>query len=220
MGDRAIGYVRLSQESDTSIEDQKQEIRDLANEHNLTLTRIYDDGERSSGFDADREEYLRMQAVLEDGDVDHLIVRDRDRLSRDKRERSMLLYDLDEWDVSLWTTVDGSQVEIDDDEDWLIEMIRGYMDDVAKRREIEKAKAKTEERIENGYYHGKPPFGFRFDERKQHLEPDPEEFPDAIEIIERRESGDSLREIEDDYPVSRTTVQRLYEDREKYLNAA
>lgn len=218
---QAVGYVRLSQESDTSIEDQKEEIRELAAEHDMELVRIYDDGERSSGFDNTREEYLRMQSILEDEDVDHLIVRDRDRLSRDKRERSMLLYDLEEWGLELWTTVEGERVEIDDDEDWLMEMIRSYMADVQKRREIEKSKRKTEERVENGYWQGRPPFGLRLDEQNQYLEPKPETYDTARSIIERHESGESLRSIagDDGVPVSRSTVRRVVENQERYLNA-
>ena len=214
----AVGYVRLSQESDTSIEDQRREIRELADEQSFDLLRIYDDGERSSGFDSERSEYLRMQAVLEDEDVGHLIVRDRDRLSRDKRERSILLYDLDEWDVTLWTTSDGERVEIDDEEDWLMEMIRSYMDDVAKRREIEKARKKTQERVEAGYWQGRPPFGLQLDDEGKHLEPDPNEYDTAVDIIERRESGDSLRSIANEVEPSRSTVRRVVENKERYLN--
>ena len=68
----AVGYTRLSQKSDASIDDQKQEIRDLADEQGFNLTRIYDDGELASGFDSERPEYLQMQTELEDGLADVL----------------------------------------------------------------------------------------------------------------------------------------------------
>lgn len=217
----ALGYTRLSQDSDTSIDDQKQEIRELADEHGFDLLRIFNDGERSSGFNAERPEYLQMQAYLEDEDVDALIVRNRDRLSRDKRERSMLLYDLEEWGVDLWTTVDGARVDISNDEDWLMEMIHAYMDDVAKRKEIAKAQKKVNERLENGWYHGRPPFGFRFNGAKTDLEPDPEEYPVAQRILELRDDGCSLREIGDelDDAPSRSTIRRIIDNRSRYSGA-
>ncbi|MCT9096969.1 recombinase family protein [Haloarchaeobius sp. HME9146] len=213
---RAIGYTRLSQTSDTSIPDQKQEIRDLAAREGFSLVKIYNDGERSSGFDATRPEYLEMQAYLESNDVDVLLVRDRDRLSRDKRERSILYYDLDEWGVELWTTVDG-QVELSDDESWLIEMIRNYMDDVAKRREIQKAKQKVRERVESGYWQGRPPFGFQFDTDKKYLEPDSEKFQIALTVIGLWEDGATWSEIGDETGVSNGTISRILNNKERYL---
>lgn len=53
----AIGYTRLSRDSDTSIDRQKRHIREYADKNGLLLDHIYDDGERSSGFDESRQEY-------------------------------------------------------------------------------------------------------------------------------------------------------------------
>jgi len=63
----AIGYTRLSQESDTSIDRQKRHIREYADENGLTLETIYDDGERSSGFDESREEYQQVRTACSPG---------------------------------------------------------------------------------------------------------------------------------------------------------
>jgi len=49
-----IGYTRLSQDSDTSIERQKRHIREYTDQHEMSLERIYDDGERTSGWDEQR----------------------------------------------------------------------------------------------------------------------------------------------------------------------
>ena len=223
----AVGYTRLSQESDTSIPDQKEEIRYLAAEQDFDLLRIYDDGQRSSGFDAERPEYLEMQATLEENDIDALFVRDRDRLSRDKRERSMLYYDLDEWGVELWTTTDGQRVEFGDDESWLIEMIRNYMDDVLKRREIAKAKRKVNERVENGYWQGRPRWGTEFDDAKEYLAPG-ENFEDALLAIKLREARDedgghaySYRDIIDETSIpSTSTLKSILDRKEWYLALA
>ena len=212
----AVGYVRLSQKSDASIEDQKQEIHDLAGKQGFQLTHIYDDGELASGFDAERPEYLRMQTELEDGLADVLIVRGRDRLSRDKRERSMLMYDIEDWGVELWTTTDKARIELNSDEAWLIEMIQAYIDDVAKRREIQRARTKIQQRVDSGFHQGRPRYGTEFDEQKQHLVPG-DDFGDVITAIEMREAGVSFRSIVEQTSIpSTSTLSRILERKDWY----
>ena len=212
----AIGYTRLSQKSDASIDDQKQEIRDLADEQGFELTRIYDDGELASGFDSERPEYLQMQTDLEDGLADVLIVRGRDRLSRDKRERSMLMYDIEDWSVELWTTTERARIEFNSDEAWLIEMIQAYIDDVAKRREIQRARTKIQQRVDAGYHQGRPKYGTEFDEQKEHLVPG-DNFGDVITAIEMREAGESFRSIVEQTSIpSTSTLSRVLERKDWY----
>jgi DNA invertase Pin-like site-specific DNA recombinase len=214
----AVGYTRLSQKSDASIVDQKREIRELAEEQGFQLYQIYNDGELASGFDSDRPEYLQMQADLEDGVADVLIVRDRDRLSRDKRERSMLMYDIQDWGVELWTTTDRVRIELNSDEAWLIEMIQAYMDDVAKRREIQRARAKIQQRVEAGYHQGRPRYGTEFDEQRQHLVPG-NNFEDVMTAIEMKETGESFRSIVEQTAIpSTSTLSRILERKEWYRN--
>ena len=212
----AIGYTRLSQKSDASIDDQKQEIRDLADEQGFELTRIYDDGELASGFDSERPEYLQMQADLEDGLADVLIVRGRDRLSRDKRERSMLMYDIEDWSVELWTTTERARIELNSDEAWLIEMIQAYIDDVAKKREIQRARTKIQQRVDAGYHQGRPRYGTEFDEQREHLVPG-DHFGDVITAIEMREAGESFRSIVEQTSITSTsTLSRVLERKDWY----
>ena len=212
----AVGYTRLSQKSDTSIDDQMQEIRDLADAQGFQLYCIYNDGELASGFDSERPEYLRMQTDLEDGLADVLIVRGRDRLSRDKRERSMLMYDIEDWGVELWTTTDRARIELNSDEAWLIEMIQAYIDDVAKRREIQRARTKIQQRVDAGYHQGRPRYGTEFDEQREHLVPG-DNFADVITAIEMREAGESFRSIVEQTSIpSTSTLSRVLERKDWY----
>lgn len=214
----AVGYTRLSQKSDASIDDQKQEIRDLADEQGFQLTRIYDDGELASGFDSERPEYLQMQTDLEDGLADVLIVRGRDRLSRDKRERSMLMYDIEDWSVELWTTTERARIELNSDEAWLIEMIQAYIDDVAKRREIQRARAKIQQRVDAGFHQGRPRYGTKFDEQREHLVPG-DNFVDVITAIEMREAGESFRSIVEQTAIPSTSTLSRVLEREDWYHA-
>ena len=214
----AVGYTRLSQQSDASIDDQKQEIRELADEQGFQLTRIYDDGELASGFDSERPEYLQMQTDLEDGHADVLIVRGRDRLSRDKRERSMLMYDIEDWSVELWTTTERARIEFNSDEAWLIEMIQAYIDDVAKRREIQRARAKIQQRVDAGFHQGRPRYGTKFDEQREHLVPG-DNFVDVITAIEMREAGESFRSIVEQTAIPSTSTLSRVLEREDWYHA-
>jgi len=216
----AVGYTRLSQKSDASIGDQKREIRNLADEQGFNLTHIYDDGELASGFDSERPEYLQMQTDLEDGLADVLIVRGRDRLSRDKRERSMLMYDIEDWCVELWTTTERARIELNSDEAWLIEMIQAYIDDVAKRREIQRARVKIQQRVDAGYHQGRPRYGTEFDEQREQLVPG-DNFEDVINAIEMREAGESFRSIVEQTSIpSTSTLSRVIERKNWYHTLA
>ena len=62
----AIGYTRLSQQSDTSIERQRSHIEEYADERGWHLATVYDDGERASGFDSNREQYQRLRGGVRD----------------------------------------------------------------------------------------------------------------------------------------------------------
>ena len=215
----AVGYVRLSQESDRSITAQKEEIRAFCADRGLDLVRIYDDGERSSGFDATRPAYQEMLVDVEEGGVDAIVARDRDRLSRDRRERAALLNDLDALEVAVYATESGECVDLDDGEKWLMEMLRAYMDDVHKRREIERARREVERRVDQGYYQGRPPFGLRFDDAGEYLVPDPDEFHVVREILDRRDRGESYREIASAVGVTKDVVAGVLDRREKYERA-
>lgn len=212
---KALGYTRLSQTSDTSISDQKEEIRNLADQHEFNLLHIYDDGQRSSGFDNDRPEYTQMVAHTDEQDIDAIIVRDTDRLSRDKKERVMLLFELESKDIEVWTTQSGEPVDFEDDEGFLLEVLRAYFDDVFKRREIEKAKRKIQQRIDKGFYHGRPPYGLQYNDQKTQLTPD-EEFETAVRILQMRDDGYTYEDICDATGESYGRVYRTVNNRELY----
>jgi DNA invertase Pin-like site-specific DNA recombinase len=82
---RAVAYVRLSQQSDRSIQRQREEVHEYAAAQGYVLddVDVYDDGEGASGFDDDRREFAELVARLQEGDVDAVIVLNLSRLSRD-----------------------------------------------------------------------------------------------------------------------------------------
>jgi DNA invertase Pin-like site-specific DNA recombinase len=216
----AVGYIRLSQDG-KSLTRQRRDIKNYATERDAELLTVYDEGKRASGFDTNRPEYTALREHVADGDVDTVIVPNLSRLSRDRKERLRLLLDVDTAGVAVHSVELGRAVDLDDDWALVHQSIRATTDDVEKRKEIARSKRATQERIENDYDHGRPPFGLTYDEDGHYWIPDREtdEYQAAIACIRLREDGHSWREIERETSVNKDTARRIYTRRERYLPA-
>lgn len=215
----AVGYTRLSQDSDTSIDHQKDSIREFCADHGYELLDIYNDGERSSGFDDSRPEYQKMLVRVEDDDIDAIVVDSRSRLSRDRRERSMLLHDMEDLGVTVIASEQGDEIDMDDEEAWLIEMIKAYVDDAEKRREIARARRAIQARLDAGYYQGAAPPGMEFGDAGQYVVP-ADGFEDALEVYELRDDGLSIRDIASETQWSVANVRTILNRRDDYEKLA
>lgn len=203
---KAVGYTRLSQEG-LSIPKQKEKIRDYCERRGLDLERIYNDGERSSGYETDeRPQYRELRERVRERDIDAVVVRDPDRIGRDFDERMYFVLDCRQAGIELHSEEYG-QHDLSDPWSMIQETAQAAGADVQKRHEIERSKEATQERIENGCYHGKPPFGLRFADDKCHLERDSEEW-DTLERIVGGEIDGTVRQVADQADVSTATVSR------------
>jgi DNA invertase Pin-like site-specific DNA recombinase len=214
----AVGYIRLSQDG-KSLARQRRDVKDYATDHGAELVTVYDEGKRSSGFDTDRPEYTALREHIADGGVDMVVVPNLSRLSRDRKERLRLLLDVDTAGVAVHSVELGRAVDLDDDWALVHQSIRATTDDVEKRKEIARSKRATQERIENGYDHGRPPVGLTYDEDGRYWIPDrdTDEYRAALACIRLREDGHSWREIERETSVSKDTARRIYTRRDRYL---
>lgn len=215
--DSAVGYTRLSQESDTSIERQKRHIRAYADEHGLTLQRIYDDGERASGFETEsREEYQQLRERVRSGEVGVVIVNDKRRLARDFDETMRLVLDARQEDVEIHTYQDG-QLDVSDPMQAAVEVLQAASEHESKLKEIERAREAVQERIDRGYDHGRPRFGMTYNEDKTKQVPG-EDFDKVMEILRLRREGATYAEIADELDgVSSSTAQRVVDRSEWYI---
>jgi len=222
MTETAVGYARLSQEG-KSLPEQREAIREYASARGFDLDRIFDDGQHASGYSADREEYQAMLDRLEDGDVDHVVVRDRSRLSRDSKERLRLLLDLDSMGVDVHVVEVGERVDLDDPYALTRESAQADADDAEKRKEAERGRAEAEHRDEAGLPNGRSPFGLRYGPEKERLVPDRDgdAFEKALEVLDLRADGVSYRAIAEEVDeVSKDTARRIVERREEYRQHA
>lgn len=211
----AVGYTRLSQDSDTSIDRQKTSIREYCDAHGLELSEIRNDGEFSSGFDRDRTEYQEVKRLVNEDAADAVVVYDKTRIGRDFDERMQFVLDLRRTDTDLHSARRGP-IDLTDPTDAAVESIHAAKDDEAKREEIEKSKEAVAERLQKGFDHGRPPFGLRFDDNGEHWVPG-ERFGDVLEILRLRSDGATYEEIADTIGVSTTTAYRVVDRRQLYV---
>lgn len=176
---RAIGYTRLSQASDTSIANQKDNIEEYIREKDWELVDILDDGEGSSGFTDDRPEYQSLLDMLPHVDV--VVCNDNQRLARDPDEAMEVVLELRRADVEYHTWDDG-KIDLSDPLDAIIAMLQGVIAGQAKLNEIKKAKEAIEKRQKQGYYQGGIPYGLRMDKETKRLEKDPVEWQRCEQI--------------------------------------
>lgn len=211
---KAVGYTRLSQDSDTSIDRQKSGVRRYCDEHGFDLVRIYDDGEFSSGFDRERSEYQAVKQLVNNGSVDAVVVNDKTRIGRDFDERMQFVLDLRATETELHAARRG-RIDLSDPTDAAVESIHAAKDDEAKREEIEKSKEAVAERLSQGFDHGRPPFGLSFNDAGQRWVPD-DDFDDVLEVLRLRADGATYEQIADRVGVATTTAYRIVERRELY----
>jgi len=209
---KAYGYTRLSQESDRSIDSQKEDIHNYCQDHELELEKIFDDGQNSSGFNNKRKAYTEMKQALKN--VDAVIVRDRARLGRDFDERMQFIIDLRQKGIQLHTTTEG-QIDLEDPISVAVEGIHSASDDKKKREEIKKSQAEIQKRKKEGLPLGRPPFGLKYNDSKTDLVPD-DNFDRVREVLEMRENGRSYPEIASHLNMPQSKVYRVVQRKQMY----
>lgn len=218
----AVGYTRLSQKSDTSIDNQKRNIRKYCDEHGLDLDRIYDDGQQASGWDGSREEYRELkQRIRDDETLGAVVLNDKRRIARDIDEVMRLIPDFREYDVELHTVLDG-ELDLADPMRAAIEILQAAAALQEKLKEIEKGLEVTDARQDNGYWMGEAPYGLRYgvtEEYGKRLVPDPGEWCDVERVLALRDDDVSYREIEEETGVAYATAYRIVQRREVYKRA-
>ncbi|WP_418281891.1 recombinase family protein [Halorubrum sp. DTA98] len=226
----AIGYTRLSQQSDTSIDTQKRRIREYCDEYGFELVEIFDEGEQSSGFTpANLKEWTALRDVIQNNgdrtdfpEIDALIVRGKRRLARDIDEVMRFIPDVRDAGIEVHTVQDG-KLDLSDPMNAAIEILQAAAAFEEKLAEIEKAVEITEKRAENGYWSGEAPYGLHFGVNEEHgkrLIPLQGECRSVLNVLQLRGEGASYRVIERETGVPLTTAWRICRRRDVYRAAA
>lgn len=211
---KGVSYLRLSQESDRSIPSQREDIEKYCEQNDINLVKEFNDGQNSSGFNDERPEYRKMKKRLAIGDIDAVIIRDRQRIGRNFDERMRFILDLREEGVELHTWSDG-KIDLEDPYSVAVEGIHSASDDKKKREEIKKAKHELKKREEKGYPSGRAPKGLKYNKEKTALIPD-DEFQNVIEVLDLREEGKSYPQIEKETDINKSTAYRIVQKKQMY----
>lgn len=214
---KALGYTRLSQRSDLSIQNQTDHIQEYCEKEGFELVEILSDGEDASGFaPADLEAYQTLLTRVRAGEVDAVVVNAKRRLVRDENAVMRLIADIRASDTELHTYQSG-QVDLSEPMSAAIEIMRAAASAEEKRKEIERSREVVRERMEDPEVdHGAPRFGMTYSEDGRRQVPG-EEFDTVLEVIRLRDRGCSFPEIRDEVGVSLSTAWRVVQRREWYI---
>ncbi len=223
----AVGYTRLSQTSDLSIDRQKRHIKQYCDDHGITLRKIFNDGERSSGFKpSELDEYQALLETIQDGDVDVLITNDKRRTTRDYDEFLNLTSILRKHGVEYHTYRSGN-LDINDAVQSAIEVLQAAVAFKEKKSEIEKSKEAVQERVaDENTHHGRAPVGMQHDNSGKQLVPDhtPDDgdpsFSDVIAAIKAKGNGASYSDVREEYGITKGTMSRIMDRKELYMQHA
>ena len=154
---------------------------------------------------------------MKSGEIAAVIVNDKRRLARDFDETMRLVLDLREHDVEAHTFQEG-KLDLSDPVQAAVEVLQAASEHEAKKKEIQRAREAVQERIDNGYDHGRPPIGFRFDEAGEQWVPDREgRFADVVEAIQMVDDGATYRDVQEQLGIAPSTMSGILEHRERYL---
>lgn len=212
MSDRALEWIRKSKGSDDDIglEMQRESVDEmaarLADEVEVldlgvqtgfsTLSR--DD---ESGLLDQRDDVQAAVERIEAGEYDLLVAYDDRRICRDDY-LSVIEYACVQGGCEIVFVSDD--VETDD----LAYDIHRRVEQKTKEEEIAKARAAVRERVDRGYWQGRPPYGLQLDSDGKHLVPG-EEFDAVMKAFDMIDDGRSYSEVSNETDISMGTLSRL-----------
>ena len=106
---KCVGYIRTAEESDFEIENQIKSIKYYANSNNLDVTNIFIDN-GCTGANSNRTGFKQMQSYISNNNVDVLLVKSIDRISRDINKFSKFYKRLKELGIQIYT-IDNENID-------------------------------------------------------------------------------------------------------------
>ena len=194
---RAAVYLRISrdeanQEESSSIQNQRQIIRDFCARKGITIVREYaDDG--WSGGTFDRPQFQQMLRELEPLGVNMVITKDLSRLGRDMSESGRYAEDYFPSRGIRYITVTDS---FDSEDPAAMAPFLYAVNDYYLREGSKKVRNILRNKRENGLYCASAPYGYRKAEGdRNHLVPDEASAPVVRRIFRMAGEGQSARAI-------------------------
>lgn len=216
---KALAWVRKSKgdDSDIGLQEQREVVGALADDladdvvtldlgvHTGFSSMTRDD---PAGLLDQNERVTERVAELEAGRYDYLVAYDDRRVCRDEYF-SVIQYAATKGDAEIVYVADVNEDDLTFD-------LKRRIERDTKEEEIEKSRRAIERRKDEGYDHGRPRFGMKYDEAGQYQVPG-EEFDTVLDIFRHDRNDKSRREIASSVDVPVATVHRVLDRREWYL---
>lgn len=207
---RAVIYCRVStdkQTQETSLERQKQELIELAANHQFTIIECIQ--EQESGYSIEREGIFQLLDLFSDKKADCLLIQDETRLGRGNTKIA-LFHQLHKLNIPIYTSYHNGSLELSEADSMVLQIV-GIVEEYQRKIHNAKIKRGMKRAIESGYDPSK-------NLSNQHKAPGRErkDFP-IEEVIRLRQNNLTFAEIASTltglgYPVSKATVHRRYQE--------
>lgn len=146
----AVAYCRVSTEKesqDSSLERQRIELEDFANEAGYQLVEVFED--RHSGYDIEREGLLDMLDFLKQQKGTVLFIQDETRIGRGNG-RMAVLHLLQKYDTTIYSMSTNSEMKLNEMDSMLLEIL-AIVEEYQRKIHNAKIKRGMKRAVENGY---------------------------------------------------------------------
>jgi len=146
----AIIYCRVStdkKQQETSLERQRQELMDLAHQHNFTV--VDSIMEKASGYEIERDGIFQMLDYFSRKEADCLLVQDETRLGRGNTKIA-LFHQLSKDNIYIYTSIQNGKLELSESDSMVVQIV-GIVEEYQRKIHNLKIKRGMQKAVRNGY---------------------------------------------------------------------
>jgi DNA invertase Pin-like site-specific DNA recombinase len=147
---KAVIYCRVSTEKssqETSLSRQKEELIQLANQHEIEIMNIIE--EKASGYEIDREGIFQVLQDLKEGRANTLLVQDETRLGRGNAKIALLHF-IRKHNVAVFTVAHNGHLQVSESDSMVLEIV-GVVEEYQRKLHNMKIKRGMKRAVINGY---------------------------------------------------------------------
>ena len=220
---KIASYARVSYDEDKeryeSIINQKNVIRDYAEEHFRNYEIIEFEDDNYSGYKFDRPDFTRMKQQVLDGDIDIVIAKDLSRIGRHNAKTLLFIEEMEQLDVTVIAINDDLDTSQNNNNDivgiktWYNEL---YVKDISR-----KIRSTVENKSKNGTWITNVPYGYvMMDYQNREYKVDESAAEVVRDIYEMYVNGSGYKKIakkltEDKVPTPKARLKQLMEEQGK-----
>lgn len=220
---KIASYARVSYDEDKeryeSIINQKNIIRDYAEEHFRNYEIIEFEDDNYSGYKFDRPDFTRMKQQVLDGDIDIVIAKDLSRIGRHNAKTLLFIEEMEQLDVTVIAINDDLDTSQNNNNDivgiktWYNEL---YVKDISR-----KIRSTVENKSKNGTWITNVPYGYvMMDYQNREYKVDESAAEVVRDIYEMYVNGSGYKKIakkltEDKVPTPKARLKQLMEEQGK-----